>query len=61
MIICNNERCVFHKAKSECLLPDDKNFRIAKKGVVVSCLNHIQNEKDLSHEGKERLKRLKGC
>ena len=60
MIFCNNKKCVFYKEEAECLLPNNENFRITENDVVIACLNYIQNEKDLSAEGKAKLKKLKG-
>lgn len=59
-MICNNQKCVFHKGETECLLPEVENFQVTANEIVISCLNYIQDEKDLSREGKEKLKKLKG-
>ena len=60
MMICNNKKCVFHKGEAECLLPNNENFRVVTNDIVIACLNHIQNKKDLSVEGKAKLKKFKG-
>lgn len=59
-MICNNQKCVFHKGETECLLPGVENFQVTANEIVISCLNYIRYEKDLSCEGKEKLKKLKG-
>lgn len=60
-MICNNKKCVFHKGETEYLLPNNENFQVTENNIVKACLNHIRDVKDLSREGKEKLKKaLKG-
>ena len=58
-MICNSKKCVFHKGETECLLPKNENFQITMNDRVISCLNNIKDENDLSAEGKKELKRLR--
>ena len=58
-MICNSKKCVFHKGETDCLLPKNENFQATMNGIVISCLNNIKDEKDLSQEGLEKLIRLR--
>ena len=52
-MICNCKKCVFHKGETECLLPKNENFQVTMNDRVISCLNNIKDENDLSAEGKK--------
>lgn len=59
-MICYKRTCVFHKNNNGCIVPPDKNFLVLDdEGVVEHCINDISFTKDLSKEGKERLKKWK--
>lgn len=58
-MICNNKKCVFHKGETDCLLPKNENFQITMNDRVISCLNNIKDENDLSAEGKKKLKSVR--
>ena len=58
-MICNCKKGVFHKGETECLLPKNENFQVTMNDRVISCLNNIKDENDLSAEGKKELKRLR--
>lgn len=59
-MICYKRACVFHKSGDGCLIPPDKNFFVSNgRGAVEHCVNDIPFIKDLSKEGKERLKKWK--
>ena len=52
-MICNCKKCVFHKGETVCLLPKSENFQVTMNDRVISCLNNIKDENDLSAEGKK--------
>ena len=58
-MICNCKKCVFHKGETECLLPKSENFQVTMNDRVISCLNNIKDENDLSAEGKKKLKSVR--
>ena len=58
-MICNNKKCVFHKGETDCLLPKNENFQITMTDRVISSLNNIKDEHDLSAEGKKKLKSVR--
>lgn len=58
-MICNSKKCVFHKGETGCLLPKNENFIVTTNDTVISCLNNIRDEEDLSKEGLKKLKRLR--
>lgn len=56
---CDDKCCLFHKDKTDCIIPEHRNFCYCADGEVISCINRIYNWKDLSKEGKERFIKFK--
>lgn len=57
---CFEAKCVFHKGKDSCLLPESENFFVTDEDKNVKhCINRIYCVNELSKEGKIKLRRLK--